>query len=168
MCWEVRFFLLPSGGEESRSSGISPTISLTPILFRLLGIPTVDLVDDPDVPEGNWGIGLQRLRGQREYGIPSVIVAKYARATSENLTVPSTCFYPAPDVAIGVPAGMEVRKEPELPDEELVCTNRPGGLRPAKKNPLNNLHATGFPEEMVARVLRSGIDGTRRAETLVG
>jgi 16S rRNA (adenine1518-N6/adenine1519-N6)-dimethyltransferase len=103
--------------------------------------------------------------GTKDYGIPSVIVAKYTRAVCE-MTVPPTCFYPVPDVVSSV-LRMEVRREPELPDGALFASIVRAAFARRRKTLWNNLRQIGLPEEMVDRVfVRSGIDRTRRAETL--
>jgi len=103
--------------------------------------------------------------GTKDYGIPSVIVAKYTRAVSE-MTVPPTCFYPAPDVVSSV-LRIVVRQEPELPDGALFARIVRAAFARRRKTLWNNLRRIGLPEEMVDRVLvRSGIDRIRRAETL--
>ena len=103
--------------------------------------------------------------GTKDYGIPSVLVARYTRATCE-LTVPPTCFYPVPDVVSSV-LRIVVRQEPNLPDEALFAKIVRAAFAQRRKTLWNNLRHIGIPEEMVGRMFAgSGIDRTRRAETL--
>ncbi len=149
----------------------------TPILFRLLdfrqSISSMILMFQKELADR-----IAASPGTKEYGIPSVIVAKYTRAVCE-MTVPPTCFYPAPEVVSSV-LRLEVLSEPVLDPRsgrgEAVIGDPDGGLfakivRAAfaqrRKTLWNNLRRIGLPEEMVDQVfIRSGIDRARRAETL--
>jgi 16S rRNA (adenine1518-N6/adenine1519-N6)-dimethyltransferase len=82
------------------------------------------------------------------------------------MTVPPTCFYPVPDVVSSV-LRMEVRREPEHPDGALFAKIVRAAFAQRRKTLWNNLRQAGLPEEKVDQVfVRSGIDRTRRAETL--
>ena len=136
----------------------------SPILFRLLdfrrSISSMILMFQKELADR-----ITAPPGTKDYGIPSVIVARYTRAVSE-MTVPPTCFYPAPDVVSSV-LRMEVRREPELPDGALFANIVRTAFARRRKTLWNNLRRIGLPEEMVDRVfVRSGIDRARRAETL--
>jgi len=105
------------------------------------------------------------LPGTKDYGIPSVFVARYTKATCD-LTVPPTCFYPVPDVVSSV-LRLTVRQEPDLTDEALFAKIVRAAFAQRRKTLWNNLRRIGLPEEMVGRMFTgSGIDRTRRAETL--
>jgi 16S rRNA (adenine1518-N6/adenine1519-N6)-dimethyltransferase len=80
--------------------------------------------------------------------------------------VPPTCFYPAPDVVSSV-LRITVRQEPHLSDEALFAKIVRAAFAQRRKTLWNNLRHIGLPDEMVDMVFaRSGIDRTRRAETL--
>lgn len=136
----------------------------SPILFRLLdfrwSISSMILMFQKELADR-----IAAPPGTKEYGIPSVIVAKYTRAVSE-MTVPPTCFYPVPDVVSSV-LRIIVRQETNLPDEALFAKIVRAAFARRRKTLWNNLRQAGLSEEMVDRVfVRSGIDRTRRAESL--
>ncbi|MDO9229306.1 MAG: 16S rRNA (adenine(1518)-N(6)/adenine(1519)-N(6))-dimethyltransferase RsmA [Syntrophales bacterium] len=151
-------------GERIKVVGNIPYHISSPILFRLLdfrrSISSMILMFQKELADR-----ITAPPGTKDYGIPSVIVARYTRTVSE-MTVPPTCFYPAPDVVSSV-LRMEVRREPELPDGALFAKIVRAAFARRRKTLWNNLRQTGLPEEMVDLVfVRSGIDRTRRAETL--
>jgi len=136
----------------------------SPILFRLLdfrrSISLMILMFQKELADR-----ITAPPGTKDYGIPSVLVARYTRATCE-LTVPPTCFYPVPDVVSSV-LRITVRQEPNLPDEALFAKIVRAAFAQRRKTLWNNLRHIGIPEEMVDRMFAgSGIDRTRRAETL--
>ena len=136
----------------------------SPILFRLLdfrqSISSMILMFQKELADR-----IAAPPGTKEYGIPSVIVAKYTKAVCE-MTVPPTCFYPAPDGVSSV-LRLAVRREPELPGEAIFVNIVRAAFARRRKTLWNNLRRTGLPEEMLDRVfVRSGIDRNRRAETL--
>jgi 16S rRNA (adenine1518-N6/adenine1519-N6)-dimethyltransferase len=136
----------------------------SPILFRLLdfrrSISSMLLMFQKELADR-----ITAPPGTKDYGIPSVLVARYTRATCE-LTVPPTCFYPVPDVVSSVLRIM-VRQEPNLLNEELFAKIVRAAFAQRRKTLWNNLRHIGIPEEMVGRMFAgSGIDRTRRAETL--
>jgi 16S rRNA (adenine1518-N6/adenine1519-N6)-dimethyltransferase len=136
----------------------------SPILFRLLdfrrSISLMILMFQKELADR-----ITAPPGTKDYGIPSVLVARYTRATRE-LTVPPTCFYPVPDVVSSV-LRITVRQEPNLPDEALFAKIVRAAFAQRRKTLWNNLRRIGIPEEMVGRMFAgSGIDRTRRAETL--
>ena len=47
--------------------------------------------------------------GNKEYGIPSVLIARYA-AVTRVMTVPPTCFYPEPGVVSSVLRIVDARR----------------------------------------------------------
>ena len=136
----------------------------SPILFRLLdfrrSILLMILMFQKELADR-----ITAPPGTKDYGIPSVLVARYTRATCE-LTVPPTCFYPVPDVVSSV-LRITVRQEPHLSDEALFAKIVRAAFAQRRKTLWNNLRHIGIPEEMVGRMFAgSGIDRTRRAETL--
>ena len=136
----------------------------SPILFRLLdfrrSISLLILMFQKELADR-----ITAPPGTKDYGIPSVLVARYTRATCE-LTVPPTCFYPVPDVVSSV-LRITVRQEPNLLDEALFAKIVRAAFARRRKTLYNNLRHIGIPEEMVGRMFAgSGIDRTRRAETL--
>ena len=136
----------------------------SPILFRLLdfrrSISSMLLMFQKELADR-----ITAPPGTKDYGIPSVLVARYTKATCE-LTVPPTCFYPVPDVVSSV-LRVTVRQEPNLPDEALFVKIVRAAFAQRRKTLWNNLRHIGIPEEMVGRMFAgSGIDRTRRAETL--
>lgn len=151
------------GGKVKVVGNIPYHIS-TPILFQLLdfrqSISSMILMFQKELADR-----IAAPPGTKNYGIPSVMVAKYTRAVSE-MTVPPTCFYPVPEVVSSV-LRIEVRREPELPDGTLFAGIVHAAFARRRKTLWNNLRRTGLPEEKVDRVFTmSGIDRTRRAETL--
>jgi 16S rRNA (adenine1518-N6/adenine1519-N6)-dimethyltransferase len=136
----------------------------SPILFRLLdfrrSISSMILMFQKELADR-----ITAPPGTKDYGIPSVLVARYTRATCE-LTVPPTCFYPVPDVVSSV-LRITVRQEPNLLNEVLFAKIVRAAFAQRRKTLWNNLRHIGIPEEMVGRIFAgSGIDRTRRAETL--
>jgi 16S rRNA (adenine1518-N6/adenine1519-N6)-dimethyltransferase len=152
-----------SGGRVKVVGNIPYHIS-SPILFRLLdfrqSISTMILMFQKELADR-----ITAPPGTKEYGIPSVLVARYTKVTCE-LTVPPTCFYPVPDVVSSV-LRITVRPEPNLPDETLFVKIVRAAFAQRRKTLWNNLRYIGISEEMVGRMFTgSGIDRTRRAETL--
>jgi 16S rRNA (adenine1518-N6/adenine1519-N6)-dimethyltransferase len=136
----------------------------SPILFRLLdfrrSISSMILMFQKELADR-----ITAPPRTKDYGIPSVLVARYTRATCE-LTVPPTCFYPVPDVVSSV-LRITVRQEPNLLDEELFAKIVRAAFAQRRKTLWNNLRHIGISEEMVGRMFAgSGIDRSRRAETL--
>jgi 16S rRNA (adenine1518-N6/adenine1519-N6)-dimethyltransferase len=151
-------------GERIKVVGNIPYHISSPILFRLLdfrrSISSMLLMFQKELADR-----IAAPPGTKDYGIPSVMVARYTRATYE-LTVPPTCFYPVPDVVSSV-LRIVVRQEPDLPDEALFAGIVRMAFAQRRKTLWNNLRRSGLPDERVDRVfVRSGIDRTRRAETL--
>jgi 16S rRNA (adenine1518-N6/adenine1519-N6)-dimethyltransferase len=151
-------------GERIKVVGNIPYHISSPILFRLLdfrrSISSMLLMFQKELADR-----IAAPPGTKNYGIPSVMVARYTRAVCE-LTVPPTCFYPVPDVVSSV-LRIVVRQEPNLPDEALFAKIVRAAFARRRKTLWNNLRRSGLPDEMVDMVFaRSGIDRTRRAETL--
>jgi 16S rRNA (adenine1518-N6/adenine1519-N6)-dimethyltransferase len=136
----------------------------SPILFRLLdfrrSISSMILMFQKELADR-----ITAPPGTKDYGIPSVLVSRYTKATCE-LTVPPTCFYPVPDVVSSV-LRITARPEPDLPDEALFAKIVRAAFARRRKTLWNNFRHIGIPEERVGRVFAgSGIDRNRRAETL--
>jgi len=153
-----------SSGERIKIVGNVPYHISSPILFRLLNyrhsISSMTLMFQKELADR-----IAASPGTKSYGIPSVMVARYTRATCE-LTVPPTCFYPVPDVVSSV-LRIVVRQEPKQPDEALFAKIVRAAFARRRKTLWNNLRQIGFPDDIVDRVFTtSGIDRTRRAETL--
>jgi 16S rRNA (adenine1518-N6/adenine1519-N6)-dimethyltransferase len=151
-------------GERIKVVGNVPYHISSPILFRLLdyrhSISSMTLMFQKELADR-----IAASPGTKSYGIPSVMVAKYMRATSV-LTVPPTCFYPVPDVVSSV-LRIVVRQEPHLPNEALFAKIVRAAFARRRKTLWNNLREIGFPDDIVDRIFTaSGIDRTRRAETL--
>ena len=151
-------------GARVKVVGNVPYHISSPILFHLLdfrqSISTMILMFQKELADR-----ITAPPGTKDYGIPSVIVAKHTRAVSE-MTVPPTCFYPAPDVVSSI-LRIEIRREPELLDGALFAGIVRAAFARRRKTLWNNLRGIGLPEESVDQVfVRSGIDRSRRAETL--
>jgi 16S rRNA (adenine1518-N6/adenine1519-N6)-dimethyltransferase len=151
-------------GERIKVVGNVPYHISSPILFRLLdyrhSISSMTLMFQKELADR-----IAASPGTKSYGIPSVMVAKYMRATCV-LTVPPTCFYPIPDVVSSV-LRIVVRQEPRLPVEALFAKIVRAAFARRRKTLWNNLREIGLPDDIVDRVFTaSGIDRTRRAETL--
>jgi 16S rRNA (adenine1518-N6/adenine1519-N6)-dimethyltransferase len=137
----------------------------TPILFRLLefrkAISTMVLMFQKELADR-----IAASPGSKEYGIPSVIVGRFASIT-RAMSVPSSCFYPEPSVVSSV-LRIVMRDEPIQPGEELCfVTIVKAAFSMRRKTLWNNLRAAGFPEESLKSALtKSCIEGVRRAETL--
>jgi 16S rRNA (adenine1518-N6/adenine1519-N6)-dimethyltransferase len=152
-----------SGGRVKVVGNIPYHIS-SPILFRLLdfrrSISMMILMFQKELADR-----ITALPGTKDYGIPSVLVARYTRA-ERALTVPPTCFYPVPEVVSSV-LRITVRPEPDLSDEALFVKIVRAAFARRRKTLWNNLRHMGITEEMASRMFAgSGIDRTRRAETL--
>ena len=151
-------------GEPIKVVGNIPYHISSPILFRLLdfrrAISSMLLMFQKELADR-----ITASPGTRNYGIPSVLMARYTTAVCE-LTVPPTCFYPAPDVVSSV-LRIRVLQTPDPPDEALFAYIVRSAFARRRKTLWNNLRGIGVPEEIVDRVFSaSGIDRTRRAETL--
>ena len=104
--------------------------------------------------------------GSKAYGIPSVLMARYASIARE-MNVPPTCFFPEPGVVSTV-LRIAMREDRITPEEESLfsMTVRAAFAR-RRKTLWNNLRAAGFTDDALGRVLaKTGIEGVRRAETL--
>lgn len=137
----------------------------TPILFRLFAfrrsISAMVLMLQKELADR-----IMAPPGSKAYGIPSVLIARYASVSRET-SVPPTCFFPAPGVMSSV-LRIEMREDGITPGEESLfsMTVRAAFAR-RRKTLWNNLRAAGFADDALERVLaKTGIEGVRRAETL--
>jgi 16S rRNA (adenine1518-N6/adenine1519-N6)-dimethyltransferase len=152
-------------GGKIRVVGNIPYHISTPILFRLLdfraSISEMVLMFQKELADR-----IMAGPGRKEYGIPSVIVGRYASVVRE-LTLPPNCFYPEPGVFSSV-VRMTMHHDPETAEVALrfKATVR-AAFSHRRKTLSNNLRAAGFPVEALASVFaETGIGGERRAETL--
>lgn len=152
-------------GKRIKVVGNIPYHIATPILFRLLEfrgvITSMVLMFQKELADR-----VIARPGKKDYGILSVIFARYASAVRE-MTIPPTCFYPVPGVVSSVLRIM-MCDDPGTPEEELwfVMTVR-ASFSQRRKTLRNNLRAAGFADDVLERVLaKTGIEGVRRAETL--
>jgi 16S rRNA (adenine1518-N6/adenine1519-N6)-dimethyltransferase len=108
--------------------------------------------------------------GTKKYGIPSVIVGMYTICTREMI-IPAVCFYPAPKIISAV-LKMVVRdtSQIDLNDHKLFFKIVRIAFSKRRKTLLNNLKSLtrqGYNEKDINQALQiSGIDGSRRGETL--
>ena len=108
--------------------------------------------------------------GTKSYGVPTVLVSMYLLCSRE-MVIPCRCFYPEPTVKSSV-LKMVCREVPQmdlmrhdffLSIVKTVFSKR----RKTLLNNLRSLHLLGYSDKDVAEVLKdTGIDGTRRGETL--
>jgi len=150
--------------EKIKVVGNIPYYISTPILFRLLSyrrnISSFTLMFQKELADR-----ITAGPGSKKYGIPSVMVAKYTRATYE-MTVPRACFYPVPDVDSAV-ARMVVKEGADDPGDDFFDRLVHAAFAHRRKNIFNNLLHMGFSKEALNAVFSaSGIDPGRRAETL--
>jgi len=157
-----------SSGNKLNVIGNIPYNISTPILFHLLTfrrlIRSITIMLQKEVAER-----LAASPGTKTYGIPSVMVAMYARVTPV-VDVPSSCFYPKPKVTSRV-IRIDFREAPvvELKDEAFFTTVVKTAFAQRRKTLFNNLKSLGLPDGDVglsSALDRAGIDGVRRAETL--
>jgi 16S rRNA (adenine1518-N6/adenine1519-N6)-dimethyltransferase len=136
----------------------------TPILFRLLAfrrsITSMILMFQKELADR-----ITASPGSKDYGIPSVLVAAYARAVCE-MTVAPTCFYPVPDVVSSV---LRFTMQPGRVSSNEACFEAlvHAAFARRRKTLWNNLRCLAPAEgEADLAFVRSGIDRNRRAETL--
>jgi len=141
----------------------------TPILFHLLAyrrhISAAILMVQKEVAER-----ISAGPGTKDYGIPSVFTAVYAR-TALAFTVPAACFYPVPKVTSAV-VKLDFREEPLAFIEEegffkdvvrLAFANR----RKTLMNNLRHWDRLACPQEILDRIFAAeGLDSRIRGEAL--
>jgi 16S rRNA (adenine1518-N6/adenine1519-N6)-dimethyltransferase len=152
-------------GGKIKVIGNIPYHISTPILFRLLefrrSISTMVLMFQKELADR-----IMALPGNKEYGIPSVVIARYA-STTRAMNVPPSCFYPEPGVVSSVLRILMREDQVTLEEESFFLMTVRAAFAQRRKTLWNNLRAAGFPEETLERVLaKTGIEGVRRAETL--
>ncbi|PKN33584.1 MAG: ribosomal RNA small subunit methyltransferase A [Deltaproteobacteria bacterium HGW-Deltaproteobacteria-19] len=167
----VDFSLLAdeAGMEKITVVGNIPYSLSTPILFHLLAhrrrIRTAVLMFQKEL-----AARLAASPGTKEYGIPSVLVAAFARVT-QRLDVPATCFYPVPRVHSRV-LRFDFLEESPFPLGEEGCFTAVvrASFASRRKTIFNNLKGVslGLPEgsDLGDLLLAAGIDPGRRGETL--
>jgi len=154
-----------SPGRRIKIVGNVPYHISTPILFHLLdfrgSIRCMILMFQKELAER-----IAASPGTKDYGIPSVLIARVASVVRE-LTVPSACFFPQPSVDSSV-IRIVMKDDPEMRPEDGHFTRVVRSAFASRRKTLrNNLRAAGFPEETLERVFQeTGIDAGRRAETL--
>ncbi|MGZ6236043.1 MAG: 16S rRNA (adenine(1518)-N(6)/adenine(1519)-N(6))-dimethyltransferase RsmA [Syntrophales bacterium] len=139
------------------------------ILFRLLAyrsyISSMILMFQKELADR-----LTATPGTKAYGVPTVLVSMYL-VCSREMTVPCSCFYPKPAVMSTV-LKMAIREKPQLDlaDHDFFFKITKTVFAKRRKTLLNNLRGLkmlGYSDMDVASALEnSGIDGTRRGETL--
>ncbi|MGZ3579481.1 MAG: 16S rRNA (adenine(1518)-N(6)/adenine(1519)-N(6))-dimethyltransferase RsmA [Syntrophales bacterium] len=139
------------------------------ILFRLLAyrsyISSMILMFQKELADR-----LTATPGTKAYGVPTVLVSMYL-VCSREMTVPCSCFYPKPAVMSTV-LKMAIREKPQLDlaDHDFFFKIAKTVFAKRRKTLLNNLRGVkifGYSDMDVASALKnSGIDGTRRGETL--
>jgi len=144
--------------------GNIPYYLSSPLLFRLVSyrryISSCILTFQKEFAER-----ITAHAGTRQYGIPSVIVAKYMDVSCE-LVIPPEAFYPRPEVSSCV-VRMTVKKTADDPHEKLFERVVRGAFAHRRKNLLNNLIYMGFSKDLLDAVFfKSRIDSDRRAQTL--
>ena len=105
--------------------------------------------------------------GSKDYGALSVAVQYYTEA-SKLFEVPASAFLPPPAVNSAVIL-CRFRKTPpvSIPSEKLFFRVVRAAFGQRRKTLANSLQGCGFDKSTVAEMLKStGIDGTRRGETL--
>ncbi len=161
--------VVPGRGEGTvKVIGNVPYNLSSPIVLRLLDyrsfIDRAVLMLQREVAER-----LASPPGTKDYGILSVYVALYTTATLEN-PVPSSCFFPRPDVESRV-LRLDMRKEPLCRVDDPVFFRQlvRAAFSKRRKTLLNSLKSSTLPvpEDAFRRALSDcRIDGMRRAETL--
>ena len=143
-----------------------PYYITTPIIMRLLEerlpIRKMVVMVQKEVAER-----MTAKPGSRIYGALSVAVQYYTKPRCEFDISPQS-FLPPPAVTSTV-VSMEVRTEPavSVKDEKLFFRVVKFAFAQRRKTLLNALKGGGIPAEEASRMLEaSGIDGSRRGETL--
>lgn len=152
-------------GKKIKVVGNIPYYISSPILFRLLSfrqqVSSFTLMFQKEFAER-----VAALPGTKQYGIPSVMVAKYTDVSCEMVVSPAF-FYPPPDVASCVVRMTVKQMEDDDPYEERFERLVRAAFAHRRKNILNNLLYAGFSKEALDIVFsQSRIAPQRRAETL--
>jgi len=163
-------FSSPLGGDgRIKVIGNIPYNVSSQILFRLLDfidhISSATLMFQKEV-----GDRITAAPGTKQYGILSVILSMYAEI-STIMTVPSSCFYPKPKVDSSV-LKMDTRERPlvTLTDHDIFHETVKAAFSKRRKTLANNLKEMKTVRSLEMNVSslldKTGIDGTRRGETL--
>lgn len=163
-------FSSPLGGDgRIKVIGNIPYNVSSQILFRLLDfidhISSATLMFQKEV-----GDRITAAPGTKQYGILSVILSMYAEI-STIMTVPSSCFYPKPKVDSSV-LKMDTRERPlvTLTDHGIFHETVKAAFSKRRKTLANNLKEMKTVRSLEMNVSslldKTGIDGTRRGETL--
>jgi 16S rRNA (adenine1518-N6/adenine1519-N6)-dimethyltransferase len=152
-------------GRQIKVVGNIPYYISTPILFRLIryrrAIRSMVLMFQKELADR-----IMAYPGTKDYGVPSVIIAQYTRAI-QRMIVPSTCFYPEPDVVSSVLKFTMYEDSTTQEDELLFAMIVRAAFSHRRKTLWNNLRAAGFTGDVLDRVLTNTcIKSSRRAETL--
>ena len=158
-------FFSACSGRRIKVVGNIPYHISTPILFRLLefrrAIKSMVLMFQKELADR-----IIAHPGKKDYGILSVIFARYAFAVRE-MSIPPTCFYPVPSVVSSVLRIMMCDDLGTPEEESLFVMTVRASFSQRRKTLRNNLRSAGFAEDVLDRVLvKTGIKGVRRAETL--
>jgi len=159
-----------SGSGKLKVVGNIPYNISSPILFRLLAhrsfLSSATLMMQKEVADR-----LTASRGSKEYGIPTVLFAMHASIRG-GIQVPPSCFFPSPRVHSRV-LRFDFAEEPKAPlsDADFFTRVVRTSFAMRRKTLYNCLRKSGVApeeEEELRRVLdEAGIDGMRRAETLM-
>jgi 16S rRNA (adenine1518-N6/adenine1519-N6)-dimethyltransferase len=158
-------FLSASPVTRIKVVGNLPYNISSPILFRLLefrrSISSMVLMFQKELADR-----IMAPPGKKDYGIPSVMIARYASVARE-MNVPPTCFYPEPSVISSV-LRFVMREDQMTPEEGLLFSMTvKAAFAQRRKTLWNNLRAVGFAGETLETALaKTHIEGIRRAETL--
>ncbi len=152
-------------GKQIKVVGNIPYYISTPILFRLIEcrrvIRSMVLMFQQELADR-----IMAPPGTKDYGIPSVIIARYTRVI-RGMTVSPACFYPKPEVVSSVLSFVIYEDETTPEDERLFSMTVRAAFSHRRKTLWNNLRAAGFTGDMLEQVMKkTGIKGSRRAETL--
>lgn len=151
-------------GGKIKVVGNIPYHISTPILFRLLefrrSISAMTLMFQRELADR-----IMASPGTKQYGLPSVMVASRAKV-DHILNVPPDCFYPVPGVFSSILRFTFRKAEFPFPEplfDQIVRTS----FAQRRKTLWNNIRRTGLPDATATMIFnKSGIDRTRRAETL--
>lgn len=154
-----------------------PYYITTPILLKLLQAKDLERRPLRDVPpladlivmmvQEEVADRMVAGPGSKAYGSLSLIV-QYATEIERVVRVPKTAFKPVPKVDSTVVRLIPRRIPPvEVMDARIYSRVIRGGFGLRRKTLLNSLMAAAFPREALVNAFEvSGIDGSRRGETL--
>ena len=154
------------GSEPFCIAGNLPYYITTPIVMKILEerIPAEKMVF---MVQKEVADRMVSLPGTKDYGALSVAVQYHTEAT-KLFEVPAAAFMPPPAVNSAVIL-CKLRKQPpvDVPSEKLFFRIVRSAFGQRRKTLANSLQGCGFAKEEVLKMLRdTGIDGSRRGETL--